>query len=311
MRAREQAELEYRATSISDELRDLRTLGEVCRIERGVEFSLSLQANRARLVSDCQKTGFVPGVWRKDQLTHAFRIGSTGWINLSSDGIRAGGKEVPWERPKVIVRMRGGQGPWRLIAAVDDHGVACYRDFCCLWPTAGWSRECVAAVLNGPVANNHLKRQGHRADDLPEILGTIPLPELDGRDRDPLTHCVREYLGAAGEGEGRFSPARLEQQLQRIDVIVLNGYDLPPQAERDLLDSFAQYQRPVPFEFTCFYEEGFRAAVPYSIYIGQAFQRSTAERIERRMPVIADEEIHAAMQTARRLDVEGARTEHE
>ena len=97
----------------------------------------------------------------------------------------------------------------------------------------------------------------------------------------------------------------MEEWLQQIDSIVLEGYGLTPRLERKLLDSFAGHQRPVPFEFTRFYEKGFRAAVPYSTYVSGRFQKSTGGQVGQRMPVIEDEGIHAAMQTIRRLDVEG------
>ena len=91
----------------------------------------------------------------------------------------------------------------------------------------------------------------------------------------PLTESAAVKSPGLLPGEQRVTDAKAA--LLKMDAAVLRLYDLPPRAKRDLLILFAGHQRSgVPFPFTQYYEEGFRPAIPLSLYISNEYARTTA-----------------------------------
>jgi hypothetical protein len=85
-------------------------------------------------------------------------------------------------------------------------------------------------------------------------LYNVPLPTLSSQDQQEVVQLVRDYatrLSAPGD-DITGAEEELRRALLNIDAVILRGYDLSPEFERNLLDSFSGSPRPVPFEFTAY-----------------------------------------------------------
>ena len=76
--------------------------------------------------------------------------------------------------------------------------------------------------------------------------------------------------------------------LLRIDAEVLKLYKLPPRLERQVLNIFWGYPRPVPFEFTGYIPLENDSWIPLHMYISDQFRESTHQKIMERIPKIQD-----------------------
>lgn len=282
-----------------EELRSHSVLGEVAEIHRGIEWTLSLKEHGSELVSEREQRGFVRGLDTvRDRLREPFVPTGHVWLNKSR-GTRTNAYRYPWDGPKVILnRARASRGAWRLIAVPDDTGLLCTERFFGIWPNGNWDPGCVAAVLNGPVANGFMwDREGQRTMNK-AVLRLVPVPELGEMEMGVLGGLVRRYVDLRVHSREPLGPAagpELRACLQQIDALVLKGYDLPPRLERELLDLFRGHRRPVPFRFDSFYPDDFRPSIPYHEYVSPAFQEAGARDTLKRLPAVDDEAIHEAL----------------
>jgi hypothetical protein len=102
-----------------------------------------------------------PGFTRVSQNLHAYLPLRPEYLNVKRENLLYSAIDLPWDRPKVIVNAaRVSRGPWRLAAFVDVQGYVCSQRFIGVWPNDhSLPAECIAAVLNGPVANAFVNSQ--------------------------------------------------------------------------------------------------------------------------------------------------------
>ncbi len=142
------------------------------------------------------------------------------------------------------------------------------------------------ALLNSPFANAFAYCHSGERDSLAGMIRELPLPRYAPDGAGTIAHLAAQYRSIA-KSSGPLPSAdwltEARAALLRMDAAVLRLYDLPPRAERDLLQLFAGRQRPgVPFPFTRYYEEGFRPAIPLALYISDEYSRATAAALSAR-----------------------------
>ena len=291
-----------------DRLGESPTLGDVAHVHRGVEFSLPLdEEDRDHLISRTPRPGLVKGLHAvREHLDEIFVHKGHVWLNAAEEVMRRKAHLLPWDRPKVICNAATvSRGPWRLIASPDVSGLVCYQRFHGVWPRGAWPINALAAVLNGPVANAYIRDHEGKRDNRIATMGRMPMPDLGEAALEQLEALAAEYLDVRAEPDdlalSQQRMAELRACLERIDALVLRGYDLPPRVERKLLDQFTGHRRPVPFPFNGFFPSDFTACIPYHEYVSEAFRQASAQATLKRLQPIRDEAVHEAMEHLRWL----------
>ena len=287
---------------VLNELAHLPTLGEVAEIHRGIEYSIPFSESEDRLVSDEQKPGFVPGIVNTRQGFGPYEVGVVRYLNTSQDLMLYRAYMRPWNDPKVIANAsRISADRWVIAAAVDRTGLVCYQRFHGIWPKGGLPLEVLAAVVNGPVSNAFVSTRRTSRDNQVRMLRQVPVPRFTAEQVKTIVALVRDYLLRRNEWlAAGFAAARFEslcrEILWQIDGEVLKGYGLAPRLERQLLDYFEDFRRPGPVYFDRYYPPGFRPSVPWSVYLSEEFQASTAVQTLERLPVLHDSGISAVVE---------------
>jgi hypothetical protein len=78
----------------------------------------------------------------------------------------------------------------------------------------------------------------------------------------------------------------------KIDALVLKAYDLPPRLERQLLEVFREYPRPLPFPFQDYYPADFMPYIPLHKFIEMDPKQASAGELLKRITPIDSEDIH-------------------
>jgi hypothetical protein len=87
--------------------------------------------------------------------------------------------------------------------------------------------------------------------------------------------------------------------LLQVDAEILKAYNLPPHLEHELLNTFQDIERPIPFEFTGYYPQGFDAHLPLHELISESFERARADRLIERLDFVDDSEISKMLTSLR------------
>src|SRR5690606_32523053 len=92
--------------------------------------------------------------------------------------------EYPWSFPKVAMNAAriSSQGYWCVAAFADDTGLITSQRFQNIWPAGYWTTNCLAAVINGPIANLYLAFHENKRDIHVKTIRKIPLPILTARE---------------------------------------------------------------------------------------------------------------------------------
>jgi hypothetical protein len=211
--------------------------------------------------------------------------------------------KLPWERPKIIANAaRLSEGHWTIAAAIDNQGIMATQRFHGVWPTNSVSLELLAAVLNGPIANAYVSTHRTSRDNQIRFIKQIPFPPFTTAQTQAIISLVEQYCSYRVQWREHPEQANEFERtcgdiLRQIDATVLEAYDLPPRLEKQLLDFFAGYLRPGPVRFDRYYPADFRPAIPWRLYISEAFRASSARRTLERLPMLRDPAISAMVQT--------------
>ncbi|MBP1467801.1 N-6 DNA methylase [Candidatus Chloroploca sp. M-50] len=278
-------------------------LGDVAEVHRGIEYRVPMSSHKAELVSSEPRSGFAAGLVSAKDNFEPFFTGKFAFLNTDASVMLYEAYKLPWDRPKVIVNAaRLSRGPWRIAAVIDHQGLVCYQRFHGIWAKANTSLEEIASVLNSPLANAFLYTNpaaGGRDNQI-RAIEDIPFPDFTTAQTQTLVILVNQYrlyrsqwLQNPDQAEELEETCR--QLLAQIDAEVLSAYELPPRLEKQLLDTFAGYQRPGPVHFTGYYPTDFRPAIPWRIFISQGFQNAGARSTISRLPVLNDPVISVAV----------------
>jgi hypothetical protein len=185
--------------------------------------------------------------------------------------------KYPWNEPKVVVgAARGSRDRWRVKAASDSDGLVFSQRFVSVWPNRKWSIDCLAAVINGPVASAFVATRETGRDNRTRTIREIPLPNLSDLDLALLDLRARKLL-------------------LHIDATLLRGYDLSPRLERAVRDFFQGQRRPVGHEFDDYFPATFKPTILLCIYIRHDFLRCNARHFLENIPNIEDADLMEAL----------------
>jgi hypothetical protein len=285
-----------------DALSYLPTLGTIADIHRGIEYNLSLKAHAAQLVADFPRPGFRTGLLNVQEGFEPYNIFKIKYLNTEPEVMLYEAYKLPWERPKIIANAaRLSEGHWTIAAVIDLQGLVATQNFHGIWPTVELPLELLVAILNGPVANAYVSTHRTSRHNQVRVIKQIPFPSFTVAQTQTIVSLVEQYRSY--RAQWRAHPEQAEEFeracgdiLRQIDAAVLGAYDLPPKLEKELLDFFAGYPRPGPVRFDRYYPADFRPAIPWRLYISEAFRASSARRTLERLPVLRDPAISAVVQ---------------
>lgn len=225
-------------------------LGDIAAVGQGLSYKRSEELPAgATTVSQRYFVGAVRGYSKARDSLSCFGLTSPVWMNLDSSVVQVERIGTEVGRPQVLLNYgRGGRGPWRMRAAVDCRGFAVTSSFFAVRPSGGVpSLECIAAIINGPVANAYLYSvRGERNNSYP-LVKSIPVPLLDSAADEQISAAVREFQATMAPRkpfEPRPSSREVSIFLARIDALVLELYSLPKEHRRQLMMLFEQRRRP-------------------------------------------------------------------
>jgi len=287
-------------SQVWERLRSYDRFGSIAEVHRGIEYSPPLKLNRERYVSLLPREGFQKAIDSVDRGFEPFVLHECVFMNTSPDVMRRNSYLYPWSKPKVIANAaRLSRGPWRIAASPDYDGLVCYKNFFGVWPRGEFPVEVLAVLLNAPVANAYLWTYDTR-ENRKVTVEDIPVPRIDQALANRLTELVQTYSMYRREWlsnpfEEVSAEGNCRQLLAEIDAVILQAYDLPPRLERQLLDCFSGYQRPVPVEFIEYYPRSFKPFIPWHRYISREFRQAKIKETLARMPIIDDPAISEAL----------------
>lgn len=311
-------------------LSDCPCFGQYAEVHRGVEYNIRLrekvltgdatarqiaqharmraivEENREKVFSERPKKGFVEGLQTASGTLQQFLLLRTSYLRIEDSLMRTKAHRYSWETPKLLANyVRLSRGPWRMAAVQDSRGIYAYYNIYGIWPRAAEDHLPLLAILNSPLANAYLYFNTVGKHNPKAMLTKIPVPGMStdqkailGAKVDRYQHLLRRHGGTVEHGD----VDRLWKAAAEIDAEVLRLYDLPPVLERELLDMFEGYQRPVPFRFLGYYPKGFDAFLPLYRIISDEFERARADRLLERLEPINDQVVHEALELARGSD---------
>lgn len=271
-------------------------LGDHAEMHRGLQWiPMSNQRGRKteRFFSETPKFGYVKGYARAQGHLLQYSIGDAQYVSLRPQDQVYKAHEYNWNSHKVICNAaRLSRGPWRIGAVTDQSGAVFSNRFIAFWTPEEISDFALAALLNSPLCNAFLFSKETSSLNRISSFEALPLPSLDtlrvDGKVDTLSKDLHRHIS-----NNEFDIAK--HVLLQIDAEILRAYDLPPALERELLDTFQGIQRPVPFEFTGYYPEGFTAYFPLHEVISEEFADARADRLLERLIVINDPVLTEAM----------------
>jgi len=246
-----------------------------------------------------QQPGLVEGFASMDDAPDTHLQPSIWWLNLDPRTIRRPLAGATTGLPQVVINYAPvARDVWRLKAFVDLLGRALTSDFLVVRSRFA-PLECLWAMCNSPVANAFAFAFGTKRHTTAGVFRLLPVPDLRSKNLSRLRSAATAYLDAATEFTRMFeSPAsragpkrrpvkrhepsagaqmrlafgndptgekaaaardRLRALHWRVDAEVLLLYALPPELERELLDTFDGVRRVgVPFEQTRYIPREFR-----------------------------------------------------
>lgn len=238
----------YELDRVWSALADHPRLSSIAVPRRGIAYLQNLRKHRDALVSKRPRQGSRPGVQEVSDDFEPFFLGELDYLNVDPKEMRRQAHHHPWHLPKVLVnRHRRQRGVWKLTAVPDYSGLIASENFHGVWPIADVPAEVIAAILNGHVANAFVAGREESRSSGRGSISDIPIPKLSQETIRQLTDLVSVYRVERAEHQVdplRQRAARCQELLREIDSIMLEAYELSPEAKRDLLDYFADTPRP-------------------------------------------------------------------
>jgi hypothetical protein len=265
-----------------DYLVNVRQLGEVSELHRGIEWNEALTgkggAETGTRKKSAEAPGFIRGIEPRTKF-NLFEIPPTQYLSVKPEHARGSAYARGWSEPKVIVnKSTRSRGRWRMSAFADSIGLTCYQTYIGVWPKGALDEVVLAAVLNGPVANAFVCTREGKTDITMEILEQIPVPVLTAEQSSRIRNLVAKYRVCADD------PRKGPRALMEIDAAVLDGYRMPPRIERRLLDFFhGEAKRPIPFPFPDYPTWGHDVYFSLSFHLSGRFEAATASETLKRM----------------------------
>ncbi len=258
--------------SIWDRLGQFDSLETIADIHKGIEWIARKDgepktAPRTDVASDNAKDGYCPGVEKMRQNLSQFHIRRFRYLSLLEKDHRPQSKawEYAWNKRKVVFNAARFErkSPWRIAAWADPEGLVFTKEFFAIWPREEISVFALAAILCSPICNafsftHDLERHNHIS-----TLRRLPIPSVERLREAGELHNRGEQLQSMLEDEA-CSSATVIEELLRLDAAVLDAYELSDRVQRQLLDQFQDWSRPVAVNFTGYFPEHFRDVISLS-----------------------------------------------
>jgi hypothetical protein len=286
-------------------LADYHQLGKIIEAHRGIQYNIPLKGenrnrNLKRVFSDYNRVGFYPGIKTPSDSLGQFQIKHNVYLRIDPGLMFNKAYLRSWEKPKILANAATvSRGPWRLVAAYDPKGLYAYQRLHGIWPKVEKDMFPILSILNHPMANAFLFSNEGKIDNRITTIKKIPVPPMNDSDKIILSDKVRSIIRLLSGADEEFfnsTENQLLNEILEIDAQLLKLYDLPPKLERELLDTFEGYQRPVPFTFKGYYPEGLTAYIPLHRLISGEFEDARADRLLERLEPISDPIIHEVLE---------------
>ena len=290
------------------------TLASIATLHKGLNWKkrtdgLPLTAARTDVACDTKKPGFIKGAEKRSGNLTQFSLATLRYLSLRDEDQdpRTRANHYSWKKAKVVVnRLRfQRKSPWRLASWADSDGLAFSTQYIVAWPTEDISEFALAAVLNSPVANvfcflRDLDRQNRIL-----TLEKLPVPDITLLNRSGVLHCEAKLLQERLTNRDILqveNPETITEALLRLDAAVLEAYDLPSRVQRQLLNQFQGWKRPVAVPFTGYFPGHFKDAITLKDFV--AIQYDWDKTNERRCDLIDKELSKAGLKVEERQELD-------
>jgi len=213
----------------------------------------------------------------------------------------------PWDRRKVVVNAARFErkAPWRIAAFADDQGLAFTKQFFAIWPRDGVSEFALAAILSSPLANFFSFTVDLERDNHISTLERLPLPPMEhlkpGSVLDRLARKTQKLIQAEHE-KALINEAKIQEAIIRLDAAGLEAYGLTARQQRQLLDQFAGWKRPICIDFDRYFPKHFKDVITLSDFV--AIQYDWDKTNERRCELIDKDYSRAGLTTDERRELD-------
>ncbi|MCA9033089.1 MAG: hypothetical protein KDA66_19880, partial [Planctomycetaceae bacterium] len=298
-----------RPDAIWDRLKEFNTLGAISDIRRGLQWiprsdGKSKRDPRADVASNIEKPGYRIGVEKMRGNLTQFRIKTFRYLSLLKEhqDANTSAHTHPWAESKVVCNAArfDRKSPWRLSAWADADGHAFSQHFFAVWPIEELSVFSIAAILCSPIANafsfvHDLERHNHIS-----TLRRLPVPHVSllqrGGTLDERCRQLQTMLQA-----DQPNPDRIMEDLIRLDAAVLDAYELPGRVQRQLLDQFQGWRRPLAVPFEGYFPHHFKDVISLRDLITIKYDWEAAN--DRRCDLI-DKDISGCLTTHERTELD-------
>jgi hypothetical protein len=291
------------ASSIFDCFADAPTLGQISKIRQGLHWNPRKDgkprtALRMDVASDTPRKGFLLGAEKMAGNLAQLQLRNFRYLSILPEHHHPRDKawRNPWEKPKVVFNACRFErkSPWRVAAWADTKGFSFTKAYFAVWPQTGVSEFALAAILCSPLANAFCFERDLDRNNRIATLENLPLPSVNLLGTSGKLHQQAKKLQALlspCDFDRQPSEQNITEAFIRLDAAVLEAYDLPARVQRQLLNQFQGWKRPVAVPFTGYFPDHFKDVTTLKDFV--AIQYDWDKTNERRCDLI-DKELSKA-----------------
>ena len=300
--------------SIFDRFAEQPCLSSVARIRKGINWIARTDGKprtkpRTDVASDSKRDGFHKGAEKMAGNLSQFRIQTFRFLSLreKDQDPRTRAYKHPWADRKVVCNAARFErkSPWRLAAWADEEGLAFTKQYFAIWPSSGISEFALAAVLSSPFACAFSYERDLGVDNHISTLLALPIPRAEHLAASGFLHKRAKKLQSLLSPRD-FAPQHSEQEITealiRLDAAVLDAYELPARVQRQLVDQFQGWKRPVAASFTEYFPNHFKDVITLKDFV--AIQYDWDETNERRCDLIEKELSRSGLKPDEQVELE-------
>lgn len=254
-----------REDELWDRLLHLPKLHSFVKIRKGVNWipradGQPRTAPRTDVVSDDKQDGFHLGAEKMAGNLAQFRLKQLRYLSLREEhqDPRTRAYKHPWNERKVVCNAARFErkSPWRIAAWADAEGLAFSKEFFAIWPVEGVSEFALTGILCSPITNAFSFRHDLERHNHISTLRQLPVPPVEHLHSGGMLDMQCRQLQAMLQVD-QPNPDRVIEHLLRLDAAVLDAYELPDRVQRQLLDQFQGWRRPLAVGFERYFPDHF------------------------------------------------------
>ncbi len=299
--------------SIFQHLSGLEQLSAVAKIRVGIQWKARTDGKprsepRTDVVSNSQRPGFRLGAEKMSGNLSQFSLRVLRYLSLrkEDENPRTAATGHPWSERKVVCnRLRfERKSPWRLAAWADSQGLAFSKQYFAVWPSGDVSEFALAAILSSPVANAFSFERDLDRDNHLSTLEHLPIPSKATLGQDSHIHRLAVRVQQLLRNEAFVGQAATEitESLIRLDAAVLDIYEFPARVQRQLLNQFQGWKRPVAVPFSGYFPERFKDAITLKDFVAIQYDWDTTN--ERRCNLVEKELSRTGLKASEREELD-------